>query len=435
VNSLVRTDRHTGPGDTLAAGIVGDPDGLTVLVSRLSEAGEILRLTGARMAAVSSGAWAGRGQSAFHVSTAEQGNRCREAASSFLRAAAAIARFLAALRSAQATARAILQRSPASAAEVAAVLALLDIASATAASELTAAATCAPRHSSQPRSPRLPNTSTGWWHSVAAGAAESLWSSVVTAGRFSGSRALIDPHGWDRDMRDLASNLISDPRHLPAQLLDWETWRTDPARALGHLLPDMALALDTGGLGLAAREGVSLVSREGAGQLLRAAHRVAGPVPQGTRLAIHAAAADPATLTSLFSRWYSPVHDVNAARFHTGAPGAELNCVYCVVATDSTLGGAAAAAMPSAGPQGLSVLERIYEHQFMPSPSYDSIVETMTAAGPGSRGIVAGLRTSGPGHVFNVINDAHGVVFIDGQVGGFAILEDFDELELLITQR
>lgn len=59
-----------------------------------------------------------------------------------------------------------------------------------------------------------------------------------------------------------------------------------------------------------------------------------------------------------------------------------------------------------------------------PAKSYDDIVGQMETMGEGARGVV--LLDRGPGtigHVFNVVHDENGVVFLDSQVGRFATLE------------
>ena len=44
-------------------------------------------------------------------------------------------------------------------------------------------------------------------------------------------------------------------KNLGKAMLDWDTWADDPARALGHLLPDAIAAVATGGAGTAATRG------------------------------------------------------------------------------------------------------------------------------------------------------------------------------------
>lgn len=81
-----------------------------------------------------------------------------------------------------------------------------------------------------------------------------------------------DPLEHRDDLADGAKavwQVVQHPRQLASDLLDLETWKTNPARATGHLLPDVVLALTAGGgavvvartLGTRASERV-LVTRE-----------------------------------------------------------------------------------------------------------------------------------------------------------------------------
>lgn len=62
------------------------------------------------------------------------------------------------------------------------------------------------------------------------------------------------------DAQGLLDALRDDPvefgKNIGKALLDWDTWTDDPARALGHLVPDAILAVATGGAGAAVSRGV-----------------------------------------------------------------------------------------------------------------------------------------------------------------------------------
>lgn len=80
------------------------------------------------------------------------------------------------------------------------------------------------------------------------------------------------------------------------------------------------------------------------------------------------------------------------------------------------------------------VLEKTFGGRFGASGSISSVSEAMSAAGPGSRGIVFGSRGSGEvGHVFNVVNQNGVVRFLDGQTGRAASLEGYQSFQLLRT--
>ena len=65
---------------------------------------------------------------------------------------------------------------------------------------------------------------------------------------------------------------------------------------------------------------------------------------------------------------------------------------------------------------------------------YQDIVTQMTAMPEGSRGVVYIARPNGSAHVFNVIHDRNGVVFLDAQTGSFARLEDVSRIGLMVTK-
>jgi hypothetical protein len=73
-------------------------------------------------------------------------------------------------------------------------------------------------------------------------------------------RAMVDPGGWLRDTEALASGWraeVRSPSTLAKDLVDWDTWSTDPARAAGRLVPQVVLALATAGVGGAAVKGAA----------------------------------------------------------------------------------------------------------------------------------------------------------------------------------
>ncbi|MFP0197882.1 toxin glutamine deamidase domain-containing protein [Pseudomonas sp. PHC1] len=112
------------------------------------------------------------------------------------------------------------------------------------------------------------------------------------------------------------------------------------------------------------------------------------------------------------------------------------NCVNCSIATDATLAGNPASALPILSTDGVSitVLETQYGARFLGVPSSESITQKMLDAGAGARGIVYGSYGPGqPGHVFNVMNQNGEVKFLDGQTGKVAKLDKFVSFKLLRT--
>ena len=102
--------------------------------------------------------------------------------------------------------------------------------------------------------------------------------------------------------------------------------------------------------------------------------------------------------------------------------GRTLNCVNCSVATDATLKGNPAQALPGKRTP-IVVLEKQYGAKFLKVGSKQRIIREFKLAGNGKKGIVYGVFPDGNGHVFNVINQDGIVRFLDGQNGKPA--EDF----------
>nr|WP_185746128.1 hypothetical protein [Oryzihumus leptocrescens] len=97
---------------------------------------------------------------------------------------------------------------------------------------------------------------------VAFGAGESVVDFGALVWRTSLPRATTNPVEWMADQVELAKGYVNDARH-PAELgksvVDWDTWATNPARALGHVGGNALIGVATGG-GSAAGE-AGLISR------------------------------------------------------------------------------------------------------------------------------------------------------------------------------
>ena len=114
----------------------------------------------------------------------------------------------------------------------------------------------------------------GVWEGV-----KGIGDTVVMLAKLSKIRALIDPEGWRRDVTDLGKGLrwgATHPLEFGKAIVDWETWKSNPLRALGKLVPDIAIALATAGAGTAA-SGSSRAAR--AARVLRGGER--RPDPSG----------------------------------------------------------------------------------------------------------------------------------------------------------
>lgn len=138
-----------------------------------------------------------------------------------------------------------------------------------------------------------------WWESglkfvggIFQGAGEALWD-IATMLPFSPANLIQDAwklttgdltpeelaKTYELDLEtvgDMFNALRDDPvefgKNLGKGLLDWDTWADDPARALGHLVPDAIVAVATAGTGAAATRGAGSVDDIADG--LRAIDRV-----------------------------------------------------------------------------------------------------------------------------------------------------------------
>ncbi|WP_075508691.1 toxin glutamine deamidase domain-containing protein [Gilliamella sp. App2-1] len=116
--------------------------------------------------------------------------------------------------------------------------------------------------------------------------------------------------------------------------------------------------------------------------------------------------------------------------------GRTHNCVNCAIATDATLGGNPASALPINSKNGvpISVLEKQFGTKFQNASRPNNIIEQMSNAGSGARGIVFGSYGPGqPGHVFNVVNQNGKIRFLDGQTGKAADMSKFKSFKFLRT--
>ena len=98
------------------------------------------------------------------------------------------------------------------------------------------------------------------WSELWHGAAESFGGLGHLVWDHNTIRRLIDPDGAAASDAALAMGLIAavkDPVQLGKDVIDYDTWATSPARAVGHLAPDAAIAALTAGGGLVATRSAS----------------------------------------------------------------------------------------------------------------------------------------------------------------------------------
>jgi hypothetical protein len=133
------------------------------------------------------------------------------------------------------------------------------------------------------------------------------------------------------------------------------------------------------------------------------------------------------------------VHDIHPDNINPGRkehPQRKHNCVNCSIATDSTLKGRPASALPSEKAD-LLVLENMYGAKAKRMKSQKEITSVMSELGDGRTGIVYVIYGEIPpfAHVFNVKNVAGKVHFYDGQTGAKAseLFDNVVHMKLLNT--
>ena len=106
------------------------------------------------------------------------------------------------------------------------------------------------------------------WHQVSE-FGKGAWEATAGTVTFLYSVTLqmyVDPQAWASDVADVGRGIvygIQHPVEFGKAILDWETWQTNPARALGRLVPDLVATVASGGAGAAVRgtRGLSSLSR------------------------------------------------------------------------------------------------------------------------------------------------------------------------------
>lgn len=106
----------------------------------------------------------------------------------------------------------------------------------------------------------------------------------------------------------------------------------------------------------------------------------------------------------------------------------------CAIATDATLSGKPASALPGEVTHASDVAAHYGKSWSGACNTASGIEVPMGAAGPGARGIVFGkVPNERVGHFFNVVNDDGAVRFVDGQTGAVANLTPYERFWLLRT--
>ncbi len=132
----------------------------------------------------------------------------------------------------------------------------------------------------------------------------------------------------------------------------------------------------------------------------------------GSSLAAHSRAIYSTAADAPSSVLDGSIRNVNPNR---GLPKCTKNCQNCVIATDRTLGGTPASAMPSLIPLPRKNLEVLYGGEFANVSGMMEFGAALRQSGNGARGIVGGSHPRGYGHVWNVVNQDGVIRFLDSQ--------------------
>lgn len=268
---------------------------------------------------------------------------------------------------------------------------------------------------------------------------------------------LLHPAQYADHASSTAAGLLHAANH-PTELLSavvGSGWGSDPFEAVGKLTTNIAFGVATGGAGeagavtedIAVNASENLAENAGRDTAENAARDAADNArwsnlrdfynaPKGEwadlarpsdgveSSAVHAGSVDPATAQKFLDDQYPWMRDVNRPRFEAGLEGYNQNCSENVIAVNQRLDGIDAIADPLENPRWPDPAKLGDPNaSWDDAHSYDNIVQDMKARGEGSRGVVYISRLDGTAHVFNVINDANGVVFLDGQTGTLGHLE------------
>jgi uncharacterized protein YukE len=304
--------------------IAGDPDEVEWLAREYGRYAGGACDAARALRRIDTGTWVGPAGDAFREAIDELPAKLERGQSAFARAAAALHDYARVLRQAQADGAAAARRQADADAATARWRAQEDappydpgvderraaahlLASAREQVEAAARRTAAVLHDATAGAPHEPGLLSKAAHAVGsfvAGAAEATWALAEFAVTTSPGYAFVDPKGFLDHAQDLGTGLVygvQHPKELGKALLDWDTWAEDPARALGHLLPDVVLAVATAGTGEA---GVA------AGRAAKGAEGVEEVATRGVRAAARVAALTEEEAAFLERRFASPAQEV-----------------------------------------------------------------------------------------------------------------------------
>jgi hypothetical protein len=328
-----------GPGSAVEQVLPGNPDDLDHLASVLDNYFDGAIDAGRHLRGLDSGGWVGEAADAFWSTVEDVLKRLDGAAVAFEEASLALRSYSATLREAQADVRRALSLIDEAGTETRAwgttnadaVISNLTspytgspvpIASddpggslrsqagtliAEAKGRVAAAAKYAADrlHIAADHAPNKPGFWQRRWHNITefgGGAVEATAGMATFAFKLTPAYELINPDGYIENLTGVVKGLahgVTHPVEFAKAVVDWDTWAQSPGRALGHLLPTVALAIATAGGGAAARGAGMAEGVEGlAGEHLELGMAAAAR-SEAERLITTAARAEPAVTETL----------------------------------------------------------------------------------------------------------------------------------------
>lgn len=256
--------------------VPGDVDGVEALARRLGGFAQAAAGAGDQLRDVQAGSWVGPAGDAFRAQVGDLPRQLDRAAASFAAAQRALSSYAHVLREARGTAARAVDlhgdgdratarwqdatepggHDPGEDARAAARRLLADARARVAAAGDAAASRLRAAAEHAPKEPSLLSRAMHQVGQFLAGAGEATWGLLELGFRLSPVYALIDPEGFVEHGAGLVQGLVygvQHPKEFAKAVLDWDTWKENPARALGHLVPDLILTLATAGGGAAAR--------------------------------------------------------------------------------------------------------------------------------------------------------------------------------------
>ncbi|MER5490084.1 putative T7SS-secreted protein [Streptomyces sp. NPDC002490] len=231
---------------------------------------------------------------------------------------------------------------------------------------------------------------------------------------------LTHPAQYGQSVSTTLAGVVSaaaNPQRIPGAL--WDSFKEDPSEGFGRLIPEL---LGTKGLGTvrtAARVADDVADAAKAAPAKPSWGDLAKSTDTVKEKAIHADSVDPATAQKYLDEQFPWMRDLN----NTNQPGYTQNCTFNVVTVDRRLDGVEVSAAPRPQPGDIPFKELgVGPESFTQVKGYDDIIRDLNDRGDGARSVVYISRETSA-HVFNAVKTPDGVVFLDGQSGGLAMLE------------